>query len=179
MMRIGKNYNLILQEIYRSYPNTVNKNIGSYIKIQPASAEDHENIKNLLDVKKADHYVIEHPTVLKAVIKGLPASTDIADIESELKMKGMAVEKIAQLRRFATKAPLPIGGASAEGLRKAWQRSLRTLGISLADGATVSLRDRSLEDSCHLTGQAASLPLAEEKATTLTFALIETLYYRL
>ncbi|GFW79788.1 uncharacterized protein TNCV_2590081 [Trichonephila clavipes] len=108
MMRIGKNYNLILQEIYRSYPNTVSKNTGSYIKIQPASAEDHESIKNLLTIKKADYYIIEYLTVIKAVIRGLPSSTDIADIESELKLKGFAVEKISQLRSFATKSPLPL-----------------------------------------------------------------------
>ncbi|GFV48749.1 uncharacterized protein TNCV_625361 [Trichonephila clavipes] len=108
MMRINKNYNLILQEIYRTYPETTNKNTGNYIKIQPASAEDHENIKNLLVVKKADHCVIEEPKIIKAVIKGLSASTDVTDIESELKAKGVAVEKVAQLRRFATKAPLPL-----------------------------------------------------------------------
>ncbi|GFX96736.1 uncharacterized protein TNCV_1647711 [Trichonephila clavipes] len=39
MMRIGKNYNLILQEINRSYPNTINKNTGNYIRIQPATTE--------------------------------------------------------------------------------------------------------------------------------------------
>ncbi|GFV41386.1 uncharacterized protein TNCV_1302461 [Trichonephila clavipes] len=77
MMRIGKNYNLIHQEIYRSYPNTVNKNTGNYVRIQPASAEDHEKIKNLLVTKKAEHYVIENSKVIKAVIKGLPASTDV------------------------------------------------------------------------------------------------------
>ncbi|GFX92671.1 uncharacterized protein TNCV_4087761 [Trichonephila clavipes] len=54
MMKINKNYNLILQEIYRSYPNTVNKNTGNYIKIQPATAEDQDKIKNLLIVKKAE-----------------------------------------------------------------------------------------------------------------------------
>ncbi|GFV82698.1 uncharacterized protein TNCV_1619271 [Trichonephila clavipes] len=64
-------------------------------------AEDHENIK-------ADHYVIEESKIIKAVIKGLPASTDVTDIESELKAKGMAVENVAQLRRFSTKAPLPL-----------------------------------------------------------------------
>ncbi|GFT43768.1 uncharacterized protein TNCV_4464342 [Trichonephila clavipes] len=108
MMRINKNYNLILQEIYRTYPETANKNTGNYIKIQPASEEDHENIKKLLITKKADHYVIEEPKIIKTVIKGLPASTDVADIESELKEKGIAVKKVAQLRRFATKAPLPL-----------------------------------------------------------------------
>ncbi|GFT69215.1 uncharacterized protein TNCV_2253711 [Trichonephila clavipes] len=108
MMRIGKNYNLILQEINRSYPNTINKNTGNYIRIQPATAEDQEKIKHLLIIKKADHYVIEHPKIIKAVIKGLPASTNITDIESDLNTKGFEVEKIAQLRKFVTKSPLPL-----------------------------------------------------------------------
>ncbi|GFV90973.1 uncharacterized protein TNCV_1248601 [Trichonephila clavipes] len=108
MMKINKNYNLILQEIYRSYPNTVNKNTGNYIKIQQATAEDQDKIKNLLIVKKADHYTVEHPTVIKAVIKGLPSSTNVTDIESELKAKGFEVEKIAHLRKFMTKSPLPL-----------------------------------------------------------------------
>ncbi|GFW61605.1 nucleic-acid-binding protein from transposon X-element [Trichonephila clavipes] len=108
MMKINKNYNLTLQEIYRSYPNTVNKNTGNYIKIQPATAEDEDKIKNLLIIKKADHYTIEHPTVIKAVIKGLPSSTNVTDIESELRAKGFEVEKIAQLRKFSTKSPLPL-----------------------------------------------------------------------
>ncbi|GFX78013.1 nucleic-acid-binding protein from transposon X-element [Trichonephila clavipes] len=108
MMKINKNYNLILQEIYRTYPNTVNKNTGNYIRIQPATAEDDENIKKLLIIKRADHYTVERPTVIKAVIKGLPSSTNIIDIETELKAKGFDVEKIAQLRKFSTKSPLPL-----------------------------------------------------------------------
>ncbi|GFS70812.1 hypothetical protein TNCV_1232111 [Trichonephila clavipes] len=35
-------------------------------------------------------------------------TTDVADIESELKPKGLIVEKIPSLRRFVTKAPLPL-----------------------------------------------------------------------
>ncbi|GFU57887.1 nucleic-acid-binding protein from transposon X-element [Trichonephila clavipes] len=92
----------------KSYPNTVNKNTGNYKKIQPATAEDEDKIKNLLIIKKADHYTIEHPTVIKAVIKGLPSSTNVSDIESELQAKGFKVEKIAQLRKFSTKSPLPL-----------------------------------------------------------------------
>ncbi|GFV70071.1 nucleic-acid-binding protein from transposon X-element [Trichonephila clavipes] len=103
--KINKNYNLILQEIYRTYPNTVNKNTGNYIRIQPATAEDDENIKKLLIIKRADHYTVERPTVIKAVIKGLPSSTNIIDIETGLKAKGFDVEKIAQLRKFSTKSP--------------------------------------------------------------------------
>ncbi|GFX79770.1 hypothetical protein TNCV_4980821 [Trichonephila clavipes] len=50
---------------------------------------------------------------------------------------------------------------------------LWTLGISLVDGATVPLRDRNIKDSCHLIGQAVSLPLSEEK-TTLSHLLRES-----
>ncbi|GFV35586.1 uncharacterized protein TNCV_3739841 [Trichonephila clavipes] len=71
----------------------------------PTSTEDHGKIKNLLVVKKAELYVIGHPNLIKVVIKGLPTSTDIADIESELKEKGLAVEKVAQLRTFRDKSP--------------------------------------------------------------------------
>ncbi|GFW68455.1 hypothetical protein TNCV_3299971 [Trichonephila clavipes] len=49
---------------------------------------------------------------------------------------------------------------------------LRTLGISLAGGATVPLRDRSITDSCHLIDQAVSLPLAKLKVTIITNTLI-------
>ncbi|GFX86590.1 nucleic-acid-binding protein from transposon X-element [Trichonephila clavipes] len=72
------------------------------------SGGDHENIKKLLFIKKANHYVVEESKIIKAVIKGLPASTDVTDIESELKAKGVDAEKVAQLRRFSTKAPLPL-----------------------------------------------------------------------
>ncbi|GFX69785.1 nucleic-acid-binding protein from transposon X-element [Trichonephila clavipes] len=89
----------------QSYPNTVNKNTGNYIKIQPTSAEINENIKKLIVVKKAEHYVIEHPNIIKVVIKGLP-TTDVADIESELKEKGFAVEKVAQIRDKSPPLPL-------------------------------------------------------------------------
>ncbi|GFY29820.1 uncharacterized protein TNCV_1813941 [Trichonephila clavipes] len=40
IMRLGKNYNLILQEINRSYPNTKNKNTGNYIRIQTTTVEE-------------------------------------------------------------------------------------------------------------------------------------------
>ncbi|GFY21914.1 hypothetical protein TNCV_3295581 [Trichonephila clavipes] len=38
--------------------------------------------------------------------------------------------------------------------------ALTDTGNSLADGATVPLRDRSITDSCHLIGQAVSRPTA-------------------
>ncbi|GFX37026.1 uncharacterized protein TNCV_1175261 [Trichonephila clavipes] len=40
--------------------------------------------------------------------QGLPSSTNVSDIESELQAKGFEVEKIAQLRKFSTKSPLTV-----------------------------------------------------------------------
>ncbi|GFU87641.1 PRE_C2HC domain-containing protein [Trichonephila clavipes] len=61
-------------------------------------------------IKKAEHYVIERLAnqPIKVVIKGLPVDTDVADIEADLLQKGFAIEKVVQLRKFSTKAPLPI-----------------------------------------------------------------------
>ncbi|GFQ90287.1 uncharacterized protein TNCT_346081 [Trichonephila clavata] len=106
MMRINKNYNLILQEIYRKYPNTINKSTGDYIRIQPKSQEDNENIVKLLEIKKAQFYTKDITTPIKVVSKGLPIDTDVADIEADLKEQGIKIEKIAQLRKFSNKAPL-------------------------------------------------------------------------
>ncbi|GFV52912.1 hypothetical protein TNCV_2875801 [Trichonephila clavipes] len=54
---------------------------------------------------------------------------------------------------------------------------LTDTGESLTDGATVPLRDRSIADSCHLIGQAVSLPTArigQEKVMIIPNVLIVT-----
>ncbi|GFQ63793.1 uncharacterized protein TNCT_215141 [Trichonephila clavata] len=105
MMRMNKNCNLILQEIFRKYPNTVNKSTGDYIKIQPKSQEDNDNIVKLLEIKKAQFYTKDISTPLKVVIKGLPIDTAVEDIEADLKEQGIKIEKIAQLRKSSNKDP--------------------------------------------------------------------------
>ncbi|GFQ92582.1 uncharacterized protein TNCT_495411 [Trichonephila clavata] len=110
MMKITKNYNLILQEINQKYPAKVNKATGDWIKIQCATSDDHREITNSLVEKKIEHWVVD-PIAnrhIKVVIKGLPASTTVDEIEHDLKEKRVAVEKIAQLCKFKTQAPLHI-----------------------------------------------------------------------
>ncbi|GFU55882.1 nucleic-acid-binding protein from transposon X-element [Trichonephila clavipes] len=149
MMRLGKNYNLILQEINRSHPNTKNKNTGSYIRIQPTTVEEQEKIKNLLTIKKADHYVIDHPKMIKAVIKGLPASTNITDIEADLKEKGFEVEKIAQLRKFSTKSPLPLFMDQLKKLNKNAQDIYKIKNINYLTVEVVPFRRRPGASQCY------------------------------
>ncbi|GFY34143.1 probable RNA-directed DNA polymerase from transposon X-element [Trichonephila clavipes] len=109
-MKIFNAYNLILQELHRSYPTATNTHTRGYIKIEAQSADDHRNITNYLKEKQLEHYVIEPPSTrpLKLVIKGLPDNIDPVDIKNDLVAKGINIVKIAQLRKFITKTPLPI-----------------------------------------------------------------------
>ncbi|GFT72678.1 uncharacterized protein TNCV_755831 [Trichonephila clavipes] len=45
---------------------------------------------------------------LKLVIKGLPEDVEPEDVKKDLISKGINVEKVAQLKKFATKARLPL-----------------------------------------------------------------------
>ncbi|GFY23240.1 nucleic-acid-binding protein from transposon X-element [Trichonephila clavipes] len=110
MLRIVGGNNLIVHDVNGKFPGTVNKMAGNYIKIQPATPDDHRDITTLLQNIRAEHYIIKRlaDRPIKVVIKGLPVKTDVADIEADLVQKGFAVEKVAQLRKFSTKELLPI-----------------------------------------------------------------------
>ncbi|GFQ70221.1 uncharacterized protein TNCT_686331, partial [Trichonephila clavata] len=110
MMKIPKNYNLILQDINRKFPTTTNKVTGDWIKIQCSTSDDHREITTSLVQKKVEHWVIDPVASqpIKVVIKGLPASTPVDDIEQDLKNQGVAVQKVVQLRKFQTQTPLLI-----------------------------------------------------------------------
>ncbi|GFX83862.1 uncharacterized protein TNCV_2546531 [Trichonephila clavipes] len=109
-MRMIDSYNLILQEPHRSYPTTTNTHMRGYMKIEAQSEDDHRDITNYLKEKNLEHYVIDPPSTrpLKLVIKGLPDNIDPEDIKNDLISKGIKIIKIAQLKRFVTKTPLPL-----------------------------------------------------------------------
>ncbi|GFW84128.1 uncharacterized protein TNCV_4877911 [Trichonephila clavipes] len=109
-MRMINSYNLILQEIHRNYPTATNTHTKGYIKIEAQSADDHRDITTYLKEKQLEHYVIEPPSTrpLKLVIKGLPENIEPEDIKNDLISKGINIIKVAQLKKFVTKTPLPI-----------------------------------------------------------------------
>ncbi|GFV22292.1 hypothetical protein TNCV_3923521 [Trichonephila clavipes] len=51
MLRYKKNYNLVLQELNKSSPKSINKLTGDYIKIQASNIEEHRAITALLKKK--------------------------------------------------------------------------------------------------------------------------------
>ncbi|GFY26574.1 uncharacterized protein TNCV_2879041 [Trichonephila clavipes] len=99
ILKIVNGYNLIVQDINRRFPGTVNKMAGNYIKVQPATPDDHRDIVTHLENIRAEHYIIKRlaDRPIKVVIKGLPVKTDVAEIEADLISQGFAVEKVAQI----------------------------------------------------------------------------------
>ncbi|GFV28098.1 uncharacterized protein TNCV_677861 [Trichonephila clavipes] len=109
-MRIFDSYNLVLQDLHRSYPTATNTHTKGYIKIEAQTEIDHDGIIKYLKDKNIEFFVIESPLSrpLKLVIKGLPVDIDPEDIKNDLISKGIKIVKATQLKRFISKAPLPI-----------------------------------------------------------------------
>ncbi|GFX60258.1 uncharacterized protein TNCV_283311 [Trichonephila clavipes] len=108
-MKITPNYNLLLQEIHRTHPSAKNTHMKGYFKIEAETEDHHREITEYL-TKNVGYYVISPPDSrpLKLVIKGLPDDVEPEDIKQDLISKGIKIEKVAQLKKFATKAKLPL-----------------------------------------------------------------------
>ncbi|GFV19638.1 uncharacterized protein TNCV_478641 [Trichonephila clavipes] len=109
-MKITPNYNLILQEIHRTHPTAKNTHMKGYFKIEAETEDHHREITAYLTEKSVGYYVINPPEnrPLKLVIKSLPEDVEPEDVKKDLISKGINVEKVAQLKKFATKARLPL-----------------------------------------------------------------------
>ncbi|GFW06386.1 nucleic-acid-binding protein from transposon X-element [Trichonephila clavipes] len=110
MLKYKDNYNMVLKGLNKMYPNSSNKLTGKYIKIMASTTDEHREITTLLKSKGEEFYVVpalaDRP--LKVVIKGLPKSTDTAEIKADLLEQGVPVMKVSQLTQRKSKFPLPI-----------------------------------------------------------------------
>ncbi|GFR08060.1 uncharacterized protein TNCT_545391 [Trichonephila clavata] len=109
-MKMNNKYSQILQELHRTHPTATNNYFNGYIKIQAETPDHHREITEYLTSQKVEHFVTD-PIAnrpLKLVIKGLPADTKIENIKTDLILKGIKIDKVAQLNRFSAKTPLPI-----------------------------------------------------------------------
>ncbi|GFW39499.1 uncharacterized protein TNCV_3908081 [Trichonephila clavipes] len=105
-----ENYRSIIKNLNKDFPNCEVKLAGKYFKILCKTSDEHRVVTDHLKVIKEQFYVIDPPDSrpLKVVIKGLPISTEINEIQDDLTSQGFNVEKVAQLTRSKTKASLPI-----------------------------------------------------------------------
>ncbi|GFV84861.1 uncharacterized protein TNCV_4298431 [Trichonephila clavipes] len=104
------NYKLIVKNLNKDFPDCDVKLAGKYLKIFTQSSDEHRIVAEYLKEKSEEFYVIDPPDSrpLKIVIKGLPVSTEIGEIQEDFTSQGFCVEKVAQLTRSKTKSPLPI-----------------------------------------------------------------------
>ncbi|GFV91285.1 RNA-directed DNA polymerase from mobile element jockey [Trichonephila clavipes] len=103
-------YKSIVKNLNKDFPDCKVKLAGKYFKIFCKTPDEHRIVTDYLKEISEEFYVIDPPDSrpLKIVIKGLPISTEIDEIQDDLTSQGFSVEKVAQLTRSKTKAPLPI-----------------------------------------------------------------------
>ncbi|GFU48523.1 putative RNA-directed DNA polymerase from transposon X-element [Trichonephila clavipes] len=104
-----ENYKIIIKDLNKDFPNCDVKLAGKYLKIFTTTSDEHRILTDYLDEKRKEFYMINPPDSRsqKTVIKGLPVSTEIGEIQAELTSQGFCVEKVAQFTR-SKKSPLHI-----------------------------------------------------------------------
>ncbi|GBM91364.1 Nucleic-acid-binding protein from transposon X-element [Araneus ventricosus] len=108
-LKMDSNYNLILQEINKLYPETENKLIRGFINIKTNSLENREGIINLLK-KNGKEFILSESNEdrpLKVVIKYLPVDQDKDVLKSILEENGFKILRIGQLKNYRLKTPYP------------------------------------------------------------------------
>lgn len=85
------------------------KNGAENIKLQVKNPEDYRNITSFLENEKVEFhtYQLEKSTILKAVIKNIPASTKTEAVKTELTEKGFNILAVSQMKdKLQTNLPL-------------------------------------------------------------------------
>ncbi|GFW29803.1 nucleic-acid-binding protein from transposon X-element [Trichonephila clavipes] len=103
------NYREIIKNLNEDFPDCSQAS-REVFKNFCKTSDEHRVVTDHLREINEQFYVIDPPDSrpLKVVIKGLPISTEINEIQDDLTSQGFNVEKVAQLTRSKTKAPLPI-----------------------------------------------------------------------
>lgn len=83
---------------------------GKFVKLYPQDDAQFRAIQKLLLENKLKFFAVspQASKPFKIVIKGIPSEIPVDEVKDELKRLGFDVLKVAQLRRFRDKSPLPI-----------------------------------------------------------------------
>ncbi|GFS58515.1 hypothetical protein TNIN_45381 [Trichonephila inaurata madagascariensis] len=85
-LKFQTNYKPIVKEISQKFPTSSTKLSGEFLKIFATSPDEHRNITDFLTEKGEQYFAIQPVAKRpqKVVIKGLPISTDVDDIKTDL-----------------------------------------------------------------------------------------------
>ncbi|GFW42588.1 nucleic-acid-binding protein from transposon X-element [Trichonephila clavipes] len=110
MLKIKDNFRQQIKCISEKFPNLRNRIANDVVKM---FSNDHEEYRTLIHFLESDKefefYVIKRQNIkpIKAVIKGLPSSSKIADITNDLAEIGFKIDSCTQLTSKRTKNSLP------------------------------------------------------------------------
>ncbi|GFW66678.1 nucleic-acid-binding protein from transposon X-element [Trichonephila clavipes] len=92
------------------YPNLRTKTTDEFLKLYTNDHEEYHSLKETIKQLHHQFYVIKpkNDRPIKVVIKGLPKSTHVDEIKSDLEEQGFESERVVQLIGRKTKNPLPV-----------------------------------------------------------------------
>ncbi|GFT17142.1 nucleic-acid-binding protein from transposon X-element [Trichonephila clavipes] len=110
MLFITKHYSEQLKTLTMIFPNLRTKTTGEFLKLYTNNHEEYHSLKETIKQLHCQFYVItaKNDRLIKVVIKGLPKSTHIDEIKSDLEEQGFEPERVVQLIGRKTKNPLPV-----------------------------------------------------------------------
>ncbi|GFU33075.1 hypothetical protein TNCV_4156321 [Trichonephila clavipes] len=100
MLKIKKNFREQIKCISEKFPNIQNRIVNDVVKMFTNDHEEYRTIIHFLESdKEFEFYVIKRNNFkpIKAVIKGLPSSSKIADITNDLAEIGFQIDSCTQL----------------------------------------------------------------------------------
>ncbi|GBN68601.1 hypothetical protein AVEN_30840-1 [Araneus ventricosus] len=105
------NYKQILQRIIDFQKIKCRaKPFGEFLQLFCETEKNHRPLTEYLDTQKFEYFVIpsQADKLTKVVIRGMHIDTSCEEIQEELTKKDYGVHKIHQLKKFRTKAPMPL-----------------------------------------------------------------------
>ncbi|GFV68382.1 hypothetical protein TNCV_3128381 [Trichonephila clavipes] len=112
MLKIKDNFRDQIKLITEKFPKIRNRTVGDVVKMFTNDLDEYRSLIHFLKTdKEFEFYVIDNKKdkkkPIKAVIKGLPSSSKITDITSDLADEGYQIESCTQLFSKRRKKSLP------------------------------------------------------------------------
>ncbi|GFU19749.1 nucleic-acid-binding protein from transposon X-element [Trichonephila clavipes] len=110
MLKIKENFREQIKCISDNFPNLRNRIVNDVVKMFSNDHEEYRKLKHFLEANNDFEFYIlkrQKEKPIKAVIKGLPNSSNITDITKDLKDIGFKIDSCTQLISKRTKKSLP------------------------------------------------------------------------
>ncbi|GBM53034.1 hypothetical protein AVEN_22409-1 [Araneus ventricosus] len=111
MLKRSEKFNETLKKINSEWGQVVSKVGGPYIKLFTQDEQQHRNLTKFQKSNELEYFTMmpRSERSIKVVIRGIPPETPTDCVkECLINEHNYEIEKVAQLKKFKTKRPLPI-----------------------------------------------------------------------